>query len=544
MGALAGLLVLIAGGIWFYVSRTGSDSPTSRPLLSGDVLQRACDLPAPYLERIYRGSHPAWSEEIVIVPREPNFVGSFDLTSHSGPWPYLQRIPLVFYGPGYIEAQGEVETPATMADVYPTVGRLLDVDLEEREGRVLEEALISSDDLLPKLIVTVVWDGAGRATLERWGDRWPNLKRIVEGGTSYAKATVGSSPSVTSAVHSTLATGAYPRSHGVTGNELRNENGDLIGTFAGSSPDDLELTTSADQVDQLLNNKPKVGMLAWNRWHLGMLGHGNTIRGADDDEMALIHFKYGLRVNGADAFAQVESLEHAADLDEEIAALDREDGAMDEQWLGNDIALPASKAPWDLYSNPAWARVHAKLAVEMLRKGRYGQDSVPDLWMTNLKMTDLAGHRWGLESQETAAVLEAQDEALGTMLEYLDEEVGDYVVVLTADHGTAPLATDTGAWPILQDELIKDVNEHFDVPDSDPLIESSAAAAYFIDPDVAEDSNVSLENISAFLNDYTIEQNWTSEELPEGYGGRGEEQVFSAVFPTEELDAIRDCASG
>lgn len=535
-GAVA-VAVLIGAVLWFTVRDDGSGA---RPLLTGSVLERACALPPAYLDRIWRGYDPERSEEIAIVPRAPNFVGSFELTSHSGPWPYLQRVPLVLYGPERIEPRGEMDTEVTHADIYPTVGDLLDVDLEPRSGRPLDDALMGTSGT-PRLVIVIVWDGAGRATLEHFPDAWPSLRRMETDGTSYVNATVGSSPSVTSAVHSTIGTGAWPKQHGIIGNELRAASGGLTGTFANLSSDSLRLTTFADQADVELGNESKVGMLAWNKWHLGLLGHGTDIDEADADDLALIHYSAGLKILGDENYAQVDGLQDLADPAAELDALDRSDGASDNKWLGNDITL-GDKAEWDTYSNPAWAEIQGRLSVEMLERGEYGRDEVPDIWLTNFKMTDLAAHNWALDSPETEAVLQAQDEALGEILDYLDRKVGDYVVMLTADHGSARNPTNTGAWPILQAELIEDVDWNFDVGADDNLIQSAAAAAYFIDPEVAERHEVSLEDIATFLNDYTIEQNWTQDDLPEGYGGREGEQVFSAAFPAEDLKEIRRCA--
>ena len=91
------------------------------------------------LARLWRGHDDTHSEDVTIVPLPPNYSGSFGTTSHSGPWDYVQTIPLVMYGPGNIKPEGRLEEPASIADVYPTAGRLTGVDLPQREGRVLDE---------------------------------------------------------------------------------------------------------------------------------------------------------------------------------------------------------------------------------------------------------------------------------------------------------------------------------------------------------------------------------------------------------------------
>jgi Type I phosphodiesterase / nucleotide pyrophosphatase len=542
--ALVACIALLAvGTAWYFLQRDEGDAPfVSSRDLAAEVLQRACRLEPAYLERIVRGHHPVRSEDVTIVPREPNFVGSFDLTSHSGPWDYLQRVPLIVYGPNRVAARGEIDTPATMRDIYPTVGRLLDVDLEQRGGRVLDESLLGDKEGIPRLIVVVVWDGAGRVTLEQWADRWPNLKRMVEQGTSYANATVGTSPSVTSAVHSTLSTGAYPAVHGITGNELRVDGDRVIEPFTELKTDSLEVSTFADQVDAEFDNRSRVGMLAWVKWHLGMLGHGTSYAGGDGDELGLIHYNQGIEIRSGTDFEDVQEISSASDISQLIDTLDRDDGAVDGKWLGNDIALPEGGGSWITYSNPAWAHLQAELAIAMLSNGEYGKDAVPDIFLANFKATDLAGHRWGIDAAEMGEVVEAQDAALGSVIDYLDREVSDYAVILTADHGTSPLARDSGAWPIDQRELIKDVDAHFEVAEGRTVIEASSAFGYYLDRVTTRELAVSPEEISDFLNDYTIAQNWPEDALPKGYEQRGDEQVLSAAFPSDDIEEILDCA--
>jgi predicted AlkP superfamily pyrophosphatase or phosphodiesterase len=509
------------------------------PSAAGGAILRRLD--RELITRIWRGHHPVRSEDVTMVPKEPNFIGTFTLTSHSGPWDYLQNIPLVLYGPGYIEASGApLEDRVHITDVYPTIGRLVGVDLAPRAGRVLTDALAENPPGAPKLVVVVVWDGAGRSTLERWPRQWPNLRRLGRAGTSYANALVGSSPSITSVVHASLGTGAWARRHGVTGNTLRGRDGSLRETFAGRSVADLELSTFADQADLAFGNAARVGLLAWKQWHLPMMSHGAAAPGGDHDELALIAYDGEVRVSGNSAlFATPPGLGSAADIHDHVERLDRRDGRVDGRWRGHRIT-PEGKASWTTYSNPAWADYEADLALEMLRRGGYGQDSVPDFFFVNYKMTDLAAHQWGIDAPETADVLRAQDAALGSMLRYLDRHVDDYVVVVTSDHGNSLSPRRSGAWPIVQTELVRDVDVRFGAPDGSSLVADTAAYGLYLNRPLMHELGVTAGDVAEFLSKYTVADNWTDEDLPPGYGTRGEETVFSAVFPSALVDeAVR-----
>jgi hypothetical protein len=490
--------------------------------------------------RLRRGHHPVRSEDITLVPREPNFIGSFTLTSHSGPWDYLQNIPLVLYGPHYIAAsQRPLVESVNVTDVYPTVAELLDLELDPRDGKVLTAALPGKRPGPPRLVVVVVWDGVGRNTLERWPDSWPNLQRLEREGTSYAGALVGSSPSITSVVHSSLGTGAWPRHHGISGNHLRGRNGRLRGAFAGRTGDDLELSTFADQADLAFGNASKVGLLAWKQWHLAMMGHGRSGSGGDPDEVALIHYDDGIKVTGNnELYSTPSGLRHASNIQDHLGRLDHADGRVDGRWRGHDITVGGEKAAWNTYSNPAWARFQGDLSLAMLERGDYGEDAVPDFFFVNFKMTDLAGHQWGMDSPETADVLRAQDAELGRLLRYLDREVGEYVAIVTSDHGHAPAPTRSGAWPIDQTELIADIDRRFSTPAGSSLVKASAAYGLYLNRPLLEELYVTKRQISAFINAYTVAQNWPQGELPEGYEQRGSERVFSAAFPSALLEEV------
>jgi hypothetical protein len=531
---------------------TASDKPSAAEFAGGrrpnfstvDPMTRACDLPVRYLKRISRGYDTERSEDLVLVPRAPNYMGSFVLTSHSGPWDYLQRIPLLLYGPGHVGSVGPVARRVKITDVYPTVGRLLDVDQETRSGRPLREAL-SIAASPPKLVMTIVWDGVGRNTLRAWRDRWPTFRRLQRRGASYVNATVGSSPSITGVTHSSLGTGAFPRQHGITGNQIRTSNGTLVQAFKGRAAKDLEVSTFADQVDVALGNEPRVGLLGWKQWHLGMLGHGADFPSGDVDDVDLLHFGPA-RMKSQDisgAYSSNPGLAASSDIHEHIERLDRKDGKQDGLWLGHDVTVGPGRVFWDTYSNPAWVEYQTDLVLTALERGSYGRDAVPDLFFTNFKMSDLAGHRWGVESPETGAVLRSLDLSLGRIVEYLDEEVGDYAVVVTSDHGHSRSARSTGAWPIVQDELIGDVDRHFGARNGITVVETAVAYGLFLDRSVMRSVGISVSEIARFLNNYTIAENWPKAQLPVGYTQRGGEQVFSAAFPGRLLPAALRCAS-
>ena len=506
----------------------------ARTFTSNDWMERACALPQDELVRLWRGHHRVHSEDITTVPLRPNYSGSFGVTSHSGPWDYLQTVPLVLYGPNYITDIGPVDDAASVADIYPTVGELAGVTLPARQGTALRNA-VEDDKQPPKLVVLLVWDGVGRNVLARWDGRWPNLARLEREGASFLEATVGSSPSITPATHATMGTGAFPVDHGVTAIEFRDEDGAVRGVFPGRDPADLELSTYADEIDLALDNAPQVGMLAWKSWHMGMMGHGAQFPGGDADQLALIGSDH--RLTGNDSFYSTpEYMVEFPGLEDRADQLDRSDGEADGKWRGRD--------PLEQHDNPAWVEWQTDALLAMLDGEGYGTDEVPDLFFTNYKPSDIVGHQHNIDSPEMGDTLAAQDAALGRLVDFLDEKVGDYVVILTSDHGNTPPPERSGAWPLLQGQLQEDIDAYFDVPDDTSLVRQTSAAGPFIRNDVARELGVTMEQIAEFLNGYTIADNFPEEQLPDGYEARAEENVLAAAFPSDRISDVLECALG
>jgi hypothetical protein len=521
------------------------ESPPRKPFRTNDVIERACALRDDYLARIWRGTDEQRSGDLLLVSREPNFAGSFQLTSHSGPWDYLQRVPLVLYGPRRIKAAGKPLTDAVdVTDIYPTVGRLLRVDLPKRDGAVLSEALRARPGQ-PKLVMVVVWDGAGRTTLQRWPQSWPTVRKLQRDGTSYQDAVVGSAPSTTPAIHSSIGTGSYPRSHLVTGNYIRRRSGEVVPVFGRGRPRELELSTFADEIDKALHNEPLVGMLGWLDWHLGMLGHGLATRGGDADHVARLDYTDRVTITAnEDLYSTPSYLLRAGNVHERILELDREDGMLDGRWMGQTVTMKGRDGTWMTASNPAWARYQTDLVLAMLEREGYGQDDVPDLFLTNFKMTDLAAHRWTIDSERVGAVLEAQDAAIARIISFLDNRVRDYVLILTADHGATPSPSNTGAWPISQNEVVEDIDQHFGIPEGSSLVQETALFDVYLDHDKMEQLNITASDIAEFMNGLTIRDNAGSATLPQGYSQRAEEHIYSAVIPKARLAEImgRTCS--
>jgi Type I phosphodiesterase / nucleotide pyrophosphatase len=500
-----------------------------------DPVQQACALDQKVLVRLWRGAFKGRSEELLWVPRYPNYHGGFHTTGHAGPWDYLQNVPLVLYGPKRIRASGApLDDSAEIVDVYPTMGRLARADLAPRAGEVLRPALKPNVPGTPKLVVVVVWDGVGRNVLERWPNVWPTLKRLEARGTSFLGATVGSSPSNTPPVHANLGTGAYPRVHGVTGIKQRIEFGDVVFALDGRETSTLRVSTFADQIDQAFGGASEVGLVGFSSWQLGMLGHGAGLEGGDADHLAMLG-EPGRVVGNGRHYDTPYYLKEFPGFEEHADAVDRSDGKADGRWRGHPLG--------EEHDNPAWVRYENMVALTLMQQEGYGSDDITDILLMNYKMLDVVGHRSGIDSLEARDVVREQDRALAQLVGYLEREVRDFVVVVTADHGHTPPRRETGGWPVSPSDAAAYLNRQFGVPEGQTLVEDSSGAGLFLDIEAAKRLGVTQREMAAALNLYTIRQS-ADGAVPPMYAGREREKVFAAVLPRRLLPQVMKCAFG
>jgi hypothetical protein len=483
--------------------------------------------------------------DLAIIPAPGNYMGSFIVTSHSGPYGYLQDVPLLLYGPGFVKPLGhtKLDREVTIADLAPTYARLMGFGgWPKRHSRPLTEVLEDTTDT-PRLIVTTVVDGGGWNALERWPDSWPNIARLMEDGATVDDAIVGSSPSITPATHTNISVGDFPKRHGVTAIAVRGPTGRIVGSFSekagavgGRNMDprvSLKLPTIGDLWDRSVNNEAKIGFLASGSLALGLLGFGAALPGGDRDIAAL---------QSSEGWSTTPSFyslpDYVADIEgprAEIEAVDRLDGQLDGRWLGHAIE------PVD--ATPALAPWTNRVTTEILGREGFGRDEITDLWYMNLKAPDKAGHKWNMIAEEQRDVLASVDQSVADLLEWLDRNVGEgnYVFVLTADHGQTPL--DQGGWPINRSEIRADIDRRFDKVDNGKgLVERTSASSFFMRRSEIQESGTTPEEIASFLSRYTIGDNIPEgEEVPEGFEDRLEERVMSGVVPGRKIADILAC---
>ncbi len=497
----------------------------------------ACDVPKALLERVWRGYTPGRSGDVLAIEQAPNQFG----TRHSSAYPYTQDVPLILWGPGYIKEGFRSDADVTLADVAPTYADLLHFEeWPHRDGTDLNDALVDEDQRVtpPKLILTIVWDGGGTNVLEQWPDEWPYLKKLANRGAWFTEATVGSTPSITPAIHATLGTGVFPDKHGIPDIKMR-VNGKIVDPWAGSNPRHLEVDTIGDLWDLANGNLPVVGMMARDSWHLGMLGHGAFTEGADND-IAVMDQLGGLdfRTN-PDFYTLPNYLKNQDGMLEAAEEMDAADGEADGQWLGTQVIPLDGKIRY----TPAWNVYQVDKLKQIIANEGLGADEMPDLFYVNFKSTDLAGHEWNMLEEEVKQDVKAQDDALKEIVKTLDKRVGrgNYVISLTADHGMTPTPESTGGWSIDQAELGRDMDARFDkTTPKTPLVLSNRGYMFMLDKKELERNDVTPEEIAEWLQSYSIEDNAKNGDL-KGFEDKADERVFLTAMTPAQLEQSLTC---
>jgi hypothetical protein len=510
--------------------------PAWGDIATGPLADRACArVTHEQLLRTWRGVHPARSGEILIVPDEPNFVNGG--LSHAGPWDYLQRVPLLLYGPGYIRNQGSVARPVNVGQIPATIAELLGYEgFDPPIGGMLGEALVDQADRPepPKIVMFVVWDAGGRNVLSRWPGSWKNLAGMIPGGTWYENARLGTSPSVTPPLHSTFGTGAWPSDHGMTDNVIRLPSGAIVDAWK-FGPKNLLLPTLSDLYDEAMGNEPLVAAIAHESRHLGMMGHGSQYPDGDQD-VAATHghgqgFSWTLPAVLAPFYDFPGYVNGVGGVGADLQTLDLADGEDDEAWRNHSFTSLD-----DGFNTPARLPYQARVIERMIDTEGFGDDDVPDLFWTNFKLIDGTAHRFGMNSLEEKDTVLWTDRQLPALRRMLDEAAGpgNWVLILTADHGANP--ENPAAFPIRSANLASDLARAFDDGDATKLIQQIRPTQIFVNKTEAAQLGVTMAEIATFLNAYTEGANRSGR--PTATVQAASSQVFDAAIPRSMISRL------
>ena len=547
IGTGLGGLAWVAGGAALGRVATTLARPDPRAVQDA----AASDLGAEYMELVRRAYHPGRSgdlqllvspfnsanyaaESLSLVPQDPR-------TSHASVWMYLERIPLVVYGPGIVQRSDSAER-VSLADLAPTTARLIGFDgwPGDRDGAMLPG--LSVTGRTPKIVVTYVFDGGGWNVLRHWPNEWPHLKRLMGEGANYRNALTGSFPSITACAHATIGTGTFPRTHGITGHNIRADATGSRKTYrepGNADPSDILVPTLADLYSDASGNRVWVGEVGYQVWHMGMIGFGGPNRGADQKPVGVYWnegtgswaphnpalFRLPARTPGLDIFEA-----HQTDFAAEEATLTS--SGWDRQFDPSGGRSPCCSPPVVQYQHD--------LLVATLDSEPIGAGG-PSLLYTTYKSPDYTGHVYNMYSDWEGLMLRTVDEQLGRLVEELEARYpGEYVLIVTADHGQCPLPDAVNGVRLDPIQLTRSIEEAFGAGPTSVVQNVWPSEVYMNVPGL-RDAGASLDDVAAHIRHLTYRQN-LGPYVPRNAIEQDllDDPEFSAVFASTWLAGLTD----
>lgn len=349
----------------------------------------------------------------------------------------------------------------------------------------------AADSARPRLAVLISVDQMRADFLERFGPFFGEggFRRFQGEGLEFSQAYYRHAVTKTGPGHATMLTGVSARTHGIIGNEwhlsdwpaleqvncVEDRAAPLVGLPArawqspggvleakrGRSPRHLLAETVGDRLKAKHGAATRVFGVS-DKDRTAILSAGAKADGAYWTEegrfVTSTYYRAALpdyveafnRTRGADAFfghtwdRQLPTAEY-----DRVQGHDEADGEASPDGLGRtfprrvDGGGPAPGARY--YSafdhSPRNNEMVAEFARELIAHEKLGAaDGAPDLLAIGFSQPDKTGHAFGPDSHEVMDTYIRLDRTLAEFFAFLDQQVGagNYVVVLTADHGVAP----------------------------------------------------------------------------------------------------------
>jgi len=336
----------------------------------------------------------------------------------------------------------------------------------------------------PKLVVTVVLDGMRAETLEKYKDKFGSggFKRLQNEGAHFSAAAYEHAATVTAAGHANIATGQYPRSHGIisntwfeggTVNAADDTSVTIVGkTGVGQSAKNLRTRALGEFMKETWPEAKVFSVALKNRASVLLAGKGAGAAywlHTDGDWVTSAAY-----LTAYPAWVTAYNADKRSHIDKYFGTTwtpllptnqypqPREDTSAYNPTnlvgLGKDFPHPitgglASPGPayYDAIGfSPYGGEATVEFVKALVENEQLGADDVPDLLAVSFSNPDGVNHLFGPTSWETADNTIRTDAHLQDFFNYLDSKVGldRTLIVLTADHGFAGIPALVGGGKI------------------------------------------------------------------------------------------------
>lgn len=331
----------------------------------------------------------------------------------------------------------------------------------------------------PRLVLFIAVDQFRYDYLERFGDLFAanGLRRLLQGGASWAEANFDHVPTETAPGHATMLTGAWPSETGIIANDwfdraegkrVGNVQDNSVRRLGGgerdtpSSPHNLLCSTLGDELKLITNRRSKViGISVKNRGAIlpaGRMADAAYWYSSQTGEFISSTYYFDRMPDWAASFNAARPADKFFGAKWErllpAAEYERRAGRDDAPWEKGDgktsyvfphvvdggLTAPGSAFYDALDYTPYSNDLLVSFAQAALTNERLGEDADTDVLTISFSANDIAGHRYGPYSHEAMDMTLRFDRQLGQLLDFVDARVGlrNTIVAFTADHGVAP----------------------------------------------------------------------------------------------------------
>ena len=310
----------------------------------------------------------------------------------------------------------------------------------------------------PRLVVILVIDQFRGDYLERFHDEFgpAGFRNFTDHGAWFPACYYDYANTRTAPGHATIGTGTYSSGHGILANEwwvpaskqvlssVDDPATKIVGVEGdgmGASPHNLLADTLGDEL------------------RLATQGNSRVYGVALKDRAAIL--TTGFSANGAywidhASGAWVTSTYYMATAPHWLLSFNGQGSAkkyLNLEWKDADGTVLASTAPKEtdsgkpvsyyalVGSTPYANDYEFEFARELIQQEKLGHGTVTDLLVISLSANDILGHQVGPDAPQMRAMILATDRQLADFISFLTQQYGQgqFWVVLTADHGVAPL---------------------------------------------------------------------------------------------------------
>jgi predicted AlkP superfamily pyrophosphatase or phosphodiesterase len=355
------------------------------------------------------------------------------------------------------------------------------VGTQTPKAKPAEAAKSAAQQMRPKLVVVIVVDQMRADYVDKFRGQWSGgLKRLVDEGAWFRSAAYPYAATETCVGHSTISTGAFPTHHGMVANSWWDRDEQKMVTctsdpnvkntaYAGGTTNGgdsawrMLLPSYAEELKFQTGGATRVVTFSLKaRAAITMAGHkADAATWWDSSTGAWVTSEpYGTK-----PFIEEYVKQHpiSADYGKTWAlSLPQNQYWYDEKALGagtvdgwgaefpfplrgKEGATSADVAFYQQWSASPFADTYlTKLAETAVDSLSLGKSASSDYLGISYSSTDYVGHTFGPRSWEIQDMLVRLDKDLGELFAHLDQKVGkgNYVVVLSADHGVAPIPSD------------------------------------------------------------------------------------------------------